>query len=608
MSYESLLRDISKIIKKDVSTLKRVGPAPRGLSKFEYIAEVLPSIDNFAITDKADGTRSIVVIESGIAKCIKGSDYFEFAVDSTPDGIYDCELLESGTFLIFDTISSALVSKPFKERHLQFKDIKFQSTDGKYRGVAKKFTYLTTASYQREIMSLYSDMKKYEYNTDGIIFTQIDQPYMKTRHNKWKPTEHLTIDFFYIDGSLYSGISRRSFKQLGLKFPDKYMHNLRNYIRNNGDILISEFFPIPFMPSIAPLAYKFPINGVDSKEHGNIIELSFDIKKNEWIYHRTRTDRIVELKDGHYFGNNFEVAELTFESIMNPLTITDLVKSSVELSKGFYFEKSDDRYKEVRKYNSFVKGKLIKRASYAGKIIDMASGKGQDLMRYMDAKVKNLLMLEIDQSAIDEIITRKFEFSRKMWIEGIDRPINVARYEPDATNLTVMQADLTDPAKDNNGRIEKLNKFFVPKMIDFIICNMALHYLVGSDTNIKNVAQFISHWLRPGGEFIFTSMDASKIKKILVNGSWVSTNGIYRIESGKKDHIKVLLPCSTTLREEPLVNLAALDNEFKKIGLIRVTTNGFDKHFEEYDKPIDDTAKEFAALYHYCIYKMCVSQ
>ena len=109
-------------------------------------------------------------------------------------------------------------------------------------------------------------MKKYNYGTDGIIFTNIKKNYNDSIHYKWKPPEHLTIDFVYIavDTSymLCSGINRKMFKQLGLFLPDKFLQNAKQWIQTDGRELFSEFFPVPFMPSMYPKAYNAPIKNI----------------------------------------------------------------------------------------------------------------------------------------------------------------------------------------------------------------------------------------------------------------------------------------------------------------------------------------------------------
>lgn len=611
MSYSTQLQKISQLIGRPATVLKQIGPSPKGMSRYEYIAEILPQIDNFMITDKADGTRGIIDINGGIAHCIIGSDYLEFPVKSVVSMIIDCEIIKNNKILAYDILEHngrQMIDSAFSERQLLLSDVN-KITSPEWTFIEKKFYKLSVSTYQKNIMALYTAMKKYTYKTDGIIFTSVNTNYAKTKHFKWKPAEHLTIDFLYTNNELWSGISRRQFRQIGMQLPPDYQNKADKWTKIHNGQLFNDFFPVPFMPSIMPYIYKHPINWGKSKQNANdqIIEVSYDVSKKMWHFHRIRADRTEELKSGTYYGNNFKIAELTLEMVINPLTIHDLVKSQTELSQGFYFEKSDDAYMAVRKFNSYVKGLLIKRYANTNYVIDMASGKGQDLKRYYDAGIKNLLMLEIDQSAIDEIITRKYEFSSKLFIPGIDTPIQISN-NPSSTSLVVVQIDLNKETGKNISTIEHIIPKFEKAKVDVIICNMALHYMVGSSQNIKNIVKFVSYWLRDDGDFVFTSMSSQNISKLLGSAKeW--SNGVYKIEKKDPNHIKVLLPCSRELREEPLVNIMQLDKEFNNHGIVRIETRNFDEFLQIYMQEkknameLDEPGKKFVGLYHYCVYK-----
>jgi hypothetical protein len=616
MSYEEQIQIISKLIGKNESTLKRIGKSPKGLSKFIYIAEVLPIIDKFMITDKADGTRGIIEFSGTLAKCLVGSEYFEIKDIKGPSAIVDCEvLMDKKTVLIYDILSynqEKLLDISFNERYKKLTELA-TINHPTWKFAIKKFWNLTVATYATNIMGLYNAMKKYAYKTDGIIFTYIEKPYLQTFHYKWKPPEHLTIDFLVINHGgktqLWSGISRRVFKQIGLSLPDNYKQMADKWVKisSSGDIF-NEFFPVPFSPSIAPSIYFAKIVGIPkgTDVSNQIVEVSWDTKASSWIFHRIRTDRVVELADGHYFGNNFEIAELTYESIVNPLTIKDLVAPLTTLTKGFYFEKTDQGYRAARGFNNYVKTQLMARNSGSENVIDMASGKGQDLGRYLNAKIKNLLMLEIDQSAIDELITRKYDIAKQLWIERIDSPIKIGT-PSQSTNIIVSQMDLNQSYNANINKIHNLTDIFKTKQVDLIVCNMALHYLMVDQKHITNVVNFIAYWLKNGGEFMFTALDGEKIKTLLSKGPWETE--LYKISYSSNSNkpsknIKVLLPCSREPREEPLIDINALDKEFNKHKIIRIETKSFGEYLTKYEKnDLSNDDKQFVSLYHYCIYK-----
>jgi hypothetical protein len=479
-------------------------------------------------------------------------------------------------------------------------------------------------------------MKKYPYDTDGIIFTSLNDKFVDTRHYKWKPPEHLTIDFLVVRGSsgpeLWSGVSRQLFKKLGMHLSANYQTAAQQWCTINNGVLHNEYFPVPFSPTCRPNIYKAPVKGVSSSTSkksglavtkpatkltnasstasaptliGTIIEVSWH--GDHWQYHRTRTDRRADLASGTYFGNNYEIAEVTFQSILNPLTIKELVAPLSALTKDFYFEKSDSQYKAARAFNNYVKTQMMGRISYKSYIIDMASGKGQDLVRYYANKVRNLLALEIDASALDELVTRKYSIAKAQWVDRLNAPIQL-NARADAPYIVASQMDLNQPANINLAKIHELvaPDTFCAGTIDAIVCNMALHYMMADAAHIDNIAKFIAHWLKEGGEFMFTSLDGAKIISLLKSGPWES--GPYKIQYGKKSDrstIAVLLPCSRDLREEPLVNLGALDKALMRHKIIRVESKSFADYLANYKDAdaLTPADRQFVALYQYSIYK-----
>lgn len=661
--YQKQLQKIINLSGSRGSTLKQIGKSPKGLSKHIYINDVLPNINNFVITDKADGNRGIIDIYNETAHILTNK-YWELKIpNKITDCIVECEILEEHKLiLIYDILqweNNTVINKNFKDRLEYINKLSLELSKEKIEGwliQSKKFTELSMSSYQNNILKLYNEIKKYPYETDGIIFTDITSDYQKAKHYKWKPPEKLTIDFLMLydnadkSHKLFSGIDRRMFKKYGLNFCLNYKELTSKYNKFQGDILYSDFFPIPFQPSIDPNIYKinyplefdksFKKNNKFSDFNGKIVEMQYKLNndknqqnnggtKGKWVVYRIRTDREYELQSGTYYGNNFYVAEQLFHEIIHPFTIKDLLQPYSKLIKDVYFSKKDNKYADVRKYNNRVKKQLISRYSNSQYVIDMGSGKGQDLQKYTDAKIGNLMMLEVDKSAIDELIfTMKPGILNKAWVDGIDRPPNIATYKPQF-QLSVSQINLIEPTKKN---IEQLSlKFlqFKKNAVDVLFCNLAFHYLIETPKNLSNIIEFITYWLKPKGFFIFTAFSADSINNLLKSkNEWVikdktrhdstshdstslkshvkSDDILYSIKK-KGNIIDVLIPCSDVPKKESLINLAKLDIEFKKAGIMRIETDKFSKYFtdseitHELDLSPDD--KQFISLYSYYIWQ-----
>ncbi len=637
----------NQIGKPWVKSLKQVGNNPSNLNKFTYISEVVPNIGSYMITDKADGQRTFLIINAdGRSTYISGVDVnnvsnAELGVRVSGQMIVDCEHLTThdgqSLFYVFDIImfnGANIHEKPFRERHEYL--LKLAALVGERAKIRVKPYYkLTIQSYQKNIMSQYNDLKAKNYDTDGIIFTNIEANYNKTIHYKWKPLDHLTIDFLTVRATkneyyLFSGINNRAFKQLGLTFrnyPVSYpalaskMDEIRLDVANGR--INEPYFPALFRPSyFVPDTDRYVADDNDPDLHQKVVEMSFDAKRTRWVVHRIRDDKHGDYLKKIAFGNNFMFAEEIFQMTMNPLLLKDLIQSHHELTRDFYFEKSDSSYQYVRKANRFVLGIIIARYAGAKYLIDLASGKGQDLMQYYEAKIETLLMVERDISAIDNIIQRKHDFSKSIRVSEGSIDINESR--GNNTTLSVVQADLNADWKGHTERIDKIGLF--PKGgVPAIICNLALHYMLSSKADAENIVGLINYYLEPDGEFVFTAFDGAHLFDMLKanGGRWevkVASKTKYLVEFAEDKQpsslvpfgvkINVLIPCASEPYEETLVDIFALDKIFKKYNIVRVDSRRFDDHLDDFRQKkqkfydgLSDDDKTFVGLYGYHIYK-----
>lgn len=595
---ERIANVLEKKLKKPIS-FKSLGNNASALTKFFYLTKVLANIDNYALTDKADGERVFILASLDGATLLSSTSQKKLPI-KTLRGIFDAELVGEKAY-IFDVIEyeNQNTSKlPFSDRLKILEKIKPEQNI-----CIKKYVKLDK-NYKSTIETFYNQKRPYEI--DGLIFTSLDKSYVKTENLKWKPPSHLTIDFLYANETLFCGIDKKSWKQYGFPLPDNYFDILPSNVRITKPYINVDYFPVPFVTSFgnfSKLTGRVPKN-IESK----IVELSLNDDRS-WHFHRVREDRLVEVQNGNYFGNNYRVAEKTLESALNPLTLKDLITLT---SSATYFQKSDDRYFAVRKFNNYVKKLLIERHKQEF-VFDLASGKGQDLMKYSEAGVKRLLMMELDFSAIDELLERKYEILSHLFIPNLSAPISL-QTQPNF-QLLILQTDLNLPYLQNRQKIDTLVPNGKPGVI---FCNFALHYLMDNEKQMENIVELISSYLEKNGEFIFTALDREKVNTLLTKGKWeVMDNDkvLYSLEYADAVErefrkINVLLPCSETAYPEPLINLKMLDRKFAKYGIIRedyqtfdVLLNDFKSYRQQFYSKLSKTDIEFISLYSYCVYK-----
>ena len=193
--------------------------------------------------------------------------------------------------------------------------------------------------------------------------------------------------------------------------------------------------------------------------------------------------------------------------------------------------------------------------------------------------------------------------------------------------MIVLQCDLNSDYKKNIAMIEDrlidsdkyMNSFLYPKeSVPVIQCHFAMHYLLASEKDAKNIAAFISHYLAKGGIFIITIFDGQRVFDLLKQnrGKWqpnehymIRTKGVHpKTFHGFGHKIEVLLPMSNELYTESLIDLFALDKIFKDNKIFRLEERNFSDMLDEYisnntSMHFNDVEKTFISLYKYVIYK-----
>lgn len=613
-TYQEIIYEIAKYIKPEISNkfkkeygLKQLSNQVIELNKFTFINDLQSQITNYYITDKVDGIRTILYLSSKTSYAIN-DNLSRVDFNTQYICILDTEYYpDFHTYYIFDVMvyeGKNLTNQPFEERLSYFN--KFE-----------KFTQVKTKSFIKLNENWQKQLKKFgnkpkPYRIDGIIFTPDFGLYNSMKVYKYKSIEHLTIDFLIVkcpDGLLnqypyssnskpnktlyllFCGISKRVFFKLRMRtikfyseiFPDIDMKNLPQY------------FPIQFEPSSKKYAYLFVSKDVDLD--GEVGEFGYDVDRNIWKLKKIRTDRKIEVARGNYFGNNYKIAESIWMGYSDPLII-----ENIKPNTDIYFQEHDNfLQKASRNYNSFVKTQIFEKFKGIEWVMDLASGKGQDLFRYSMSNMINIIFLEKDKVALEELVMRKHLFS------------NDSKYK-NQMSILVQNVDLLDPYKKI---IYHINNVYTRKQqIDLIMCNFAFHYMVGDKKSLQNICSLIGYYLKPNGKFVFTAFDGNNIVDLLEknNGKWIVMSGD-KIKYGIKkkysnnvledtgQKIDVLLPFSKdTFYEEYLINIDFISKELAQYNIEIQTNESFSEYLNEYSGTLDKNDKLYVSLYHYYIF------
>lgn len=629
-------------------TLKRLLPQVIAITKNGYMSMYPPK--NLFITDKADGKRCIAVVRNfiGILMTDKITKFAPIAPITDPecelDTILDGELITIDgvdRFFAFDIIALTgintsievfdkrfgyledgvnILNKVFGDTFAQVKSIHLIERDD--------------PEYLESIIKQAYELPK-PYQKDGLIFIENEKPYELTISYKWKSTQDNTIDFLvkrcprellgkhpFIEKRdhkiyfLFVGINIYEMEKLSLKTCEYYTQIFGKNINENPT-----YIPIQFSPPDVPYAYIYQHPNTHSDTIDNKI-VEFRCKGDctaagggslfvDWEIVRIRDDRT---PDAHYYGNHIFTAEDIWLNYINPFSINGL------------WEKDDDQYfKTIKgkqyeamvKVINFVKGERIQALSHATWILDIGAGKGQDLGRYFNAGVRNLIALDQDRAALTTLIERRKQFIKQSKHKGARKG-----------NMTSVYIILSDINHEESSSIVDKCKRLGMGMCDAIVCNLAFHYFLGTSESIANFMTIAEETVAENGLICITCFCGESIYnlfkklKISTGDKWeLYENDIlkYSIERryssnnleycGQK--IGVLLPFSMgKYYEEYLVNVGAITKEFKKRGFKRESFETLDKVFARFSAKdhrtysfLTENDKEYLSLYCEVVFK-----
>lgn len=609
--------------------LKQLGSNPVELTKKSYNVNVLSNIDNYILTEKINGLRSMLLIYPQKGEChIINTVYSCKKIDVCPNNpikliILDAEeYIENGknVYYVFDIIwYNKNISNYAFCSHSNDRMGYIKKTVDQYDFLkSKHFIYLNQLDYEHQIKDFYDFIQLLPYETDGFIFISKDFNYADTLNFKWKPPEKSTIDFVakkcplcllgikpYIKKDnttlylLFVGIRVNEYNKLGVV-------KIKNYDTMFKKINYKDkYIPIQFSPSSDPYAYLF------WSENDNldncIVELNR--KDNLWNLVKVRDDRKNDMDRKTYYGNYFKYAEYIWMNYKNPLLVKNLCSSI----KQEYFKVDDNIiYKFIRKFNNFVKDHIIKsyKQQNTNWVIDLAAGKGQDLFKYIECNISNILMIDNDLSALSEIINRKYDYINNNKIKSLSK-------------IFIKHLNLIDLYKKNITELTK-SRFAIPiSGVQLIVCNFALHYLTPNNKKMQNFVNLVHKLLKPGGIFTYTSFDGERIHKLLEDndGLWDRTYNnkpLYSIKrkydnefTGENQQIDVLLPFSDgQYYTEYLINNNLLIKMFKKKKITLIKSDSFTTYLDlfkdrkpHFHKELKKIDMEFLGFYNYYVFK-----
>lgn len=467
----------SYLYKTLLGSYKFAGPLPGTLTKQAFDRKVLTKY-NYSVTDKADGERYLLYINVyGVFSFVTRK--LEFiplpGLPPRPDfanTVLDGEFVNN-TFYAFDalftqgkdvrggTLAKRLdaVFEVLMGLRLQFLRMKtfFIEKSGKvYEYPGNKLTAFKSVYEASKFV--WGHKSQLQYKLDGLIFTPVDEPYFNKNILKWKDDN--TIDFYFeVHGS------KTKLFLAGMGKNSKY--GVIPFDGTNGKGSIGGVKNLIFEDQ-----------GLSSDLRQGIIETTGNANRPKKGVAEFKFDGgtfvMIKFRPDKEFPNGVAASNQAWEAIRNPLTIEQLGRGPLLL----------------RDYHSEIKSKLIMKYAPGKVVLDLGSGKGEDIGKYSKAGAKRVVGVDL--------VAVKYNHPNSMSFYKVNSPIYNVR------NLV----------KNTVG------------LFDIININFAIHYFFENKKLFESLLLNIQKNLKPGGYLIGTTLDGRKVYDWLHKKQSISTNTV----------------------------------------------------------------------------------
>jgi SAM-dependent methyltransferase len=431
---------------------------------------------------------------------------------------------------------------------------------------------------------------EYPYDLDGIIYQPLNQSYItnvresKYADYKWKPVEKNTIDFYIRFEKDRTGKILNVFDNSNDTFENNKLYRIC-YLYSGKKTKDGET-PVFFKEhERLYISHLFLTDGEVRDNNGDIIqdetvvEFSYVNKadlneKYRWKPMKTRYDKTEMVnKYRKKFGNNIDVAERIWRSIVVPVRYSDIEalsndttyerhlndmkkkitkESMIAIAKeNVYYQIVTKLAENMRNFHNWVKS--VAMFTYIGReysvksnrILDVGCGRGGDLMKYYHAKIDNGVCIDSDYEnlhyAFDGAISRynglkkKYPAFPKLTFACVDFtiPLNAE------SQMSVVQ----DKTQTNRYIIESVFPNSGMKQFDILNMQFVFHYFMGNEKSWNIVCDNINKCLHVGGYMLITAFDAQRIIEVLGDNNQYTT--YYTTDGEKKVFMEIVKKFNT---------------------------------------------------------------
>lgn len=244
-------------------------------------------------------------------------------------------------------------------------------------------------------------------------------------------------------------------------------------------------------------------------------------------------------------------------------------------------KRTPSQFEKMRLYHNWIKRNLIdKYASNVDVLLDLSSGRGGDLHKWVQSGIKRVIGYDIDEASVMEARKRLSEHRSKNQIQVEFHVLDLA-----TTVVPILQS----------GPVAVVTSMF------------AFHYMFASKESFDTILKSINSNLKMGGYFVGCMFDGATVDHLTKGKEYSCANGNFRltnkspsVDAGDFFGRKLEVFLNETVLDKPtdeyIVNFEKLVEVLKLQGLELVESQMFNEMYAQWDSRLSEDEKKVSFI------------
>ena len=411
--------------------------------------------------------------------------------------------------------------------------------------------------------------KRVDVNIDPLLFNSMSNKLVRF---KYLNTNYVSLENFNMTNVVSGGrikftFNRDSGKYMGKETTEREFkyNDIISSINNKKDFVARvdwrEIDGIKYMELyIVDKSYPykdFPELQVDENN-----ELLSNITNGLVIEFKNENDIYIPIRKRYnkIYPNSIETIKDNIRMINDPIELSTLRGEDIKL---------------MRKYHNTIKDSLFRQAD-GEYLLDLGSGRGGDVSKWMSKGYKKIVAIEPNLSHIKELS------KRIMGIYGLNK-VPVVKDSSDLILLSNESIVIVNTVAQDHKLISEVTRKLFDGQADVISMMLSLSFFETGSTDYDNLMVTVGRNLKIGGSFIYLTVDGEKVNNIfdpIVKGPIIKEldllNGDVSFKLNKEQQKlsvyfrNTIVGSELDIQEEYLVLLNKIKESFLSMGITEV--------------------------------------